>query len=91
MYLESSRFVIIEIIMDKPTEKAALVINALDYARTHNLEINNKQDVKKILEALDPLHTSEEEVKEFMKLLQDTDTLMEMIDKNKTEKTNLPN
>jgi len=77
--------------MDKPTEKATLVINALDYARTHNLEINNKQDVKKILEALDPLHTSEEEIEAFMKLLQDTNTLMEMIDKNKTEKTNLPN
>lgn len=91
MYLENSGFVIIEIIMDKPNEKTALVINALDYARTHNLEINNRQDVKKILEALDPLHTSEKEIEEFMKFLQDTNTLMEKIDKNKTEKTNLAN
>lgn len=77
--------------MDKTVEKTELLINALDYAHTHNLDINNKDDVKKILEALDPSHMSEDHVEAFMRLLQDTDTFMEMTIKKKSEKVRLPN
>jgi hypothetical protein len=38
----------------------------LDYAKEHNLDINNREDIKKILEILDPEHMSEKEIEEFM-------------------------
>ena len=77
---------------DNATEKAEFVINALAYAHKHNLDINSQEDVSKILEALEPQPMNEEEVKTFMRLLQDADTLMEMTASKKTnQKTNLPN
>lgn len=77
--------------MDKAVEKTELVIKALDYAHTNNLDINNKDDVKRILDFLDPEHTSEADIDEFMQLLQNADTFMDMTAKKKIEKTNLPN
>ena len=53
--------------MDLPHEdKSALYMKALDYAKEHNLDINNKEDVAMILQALDPAHTSTKEIDEFM-------------------------
>lgn len=77
--------------MDKATEKAELVIKALEYAHTNNLDINNVDEVKKILEAIVPVPVSEAEVEEFMNLLQNADTFMDMTAKKKIEKTNLSN
>ncbi len=62
---------------DLTIKKTELVIEALSYAHTNNLDINNESDVEKILEALDPEHSGEENVKEFMKLLQAGNTLIE--------------
>lgn len=62
---------------DPTIKKTELVIKALSYAHTNNLDINNADDVKKILEALDPEHSSEEDVAEFMKLLQAGNALIE--------------
>lgn len=76
---------------DKAVEKTELVVDALSYAHKNSLNINNKDDVKMILEVLDPEHTSEKEVEEFMSLLQNADTFMEMTTKEKAEKTDLPN
>lgn len=77
---------------DSTIEKTELVINALDYANKHDLNINNKEDVRKIAEAIDPEHVSNEDIEELMKLLQATDTFMDMeAAKKETEKTNLPN
>lgn len=76
---------------DKVTEKTELVIKALDYAHSHNLDINSKTDVKKILEKLDQEHMDEKEVEEFINLLQNADTFMEMTSKKKIEKPDLPN
>ncbi|HSW97038.1 MAG TPA: hypothetical protein VLF89_04405 [Candidatus Saccharimonadales bacterium] len=77
---------------DKAVEKTELVINALVYAQEHKLDINNKDSVRKILEVLDPAHSTEEEVEDFMKLLQDTDTFMEMTaTRQNAKKTTLPN
>ena len=78
-------------INDENTEKAELLLNALDYALTHNLDIHKKEDVEKILKTLDPEHTSEEEVKEFMCSLQDADTIIDMLSRKKTKKSDLPN
>jgi len=53
--------------MDLPREdKSALYMKALDYAKEHNLDINTKDDVAMILQVLDPAHTSEKEVDDFM-------------------------
>ena len=43
---------------ENPVKKTEIVIKALDYAQTHELDINSKEDVKKIIEALDPEHAS---------------------------------
>lgn len=74
---------------DPVSEKSELVIDALAYANEHNLDINNKDDVKKILEAL---NAGDENIEEFMNLLQHADVFMEMKAKEKeSEKTDLPN
>ncbi len=62
---------------DPAIEKTELVINALSYAHEHNLNIQNKDDVKKILEVIDPEHSSEVEAEAFMKLLQAANDLIE--------------
>lgn len=73
---------------DPVTEKSELVIDALQYAHTNNLDINNKDDVKKILEALN----ADEDIEEFMSLLQNADVFMDLKAKEKEpEKTDLPN
>jgi len=53
--------------MDLPHEdKSALYMKALDYAKEHSLDINNKDDVASIVAVLDPEHASEKEVDTFM-------------------------
>lgn len=69
---------------DTVTKKSELVIDALQYAHDHNLDINNIEDVKKILEALDPEHN--ENLTEFAELLKTSDTFMGMKAHQKTEK-----
>ncbi len=74
---------------EKVEEKSKLVIDALSYAHSNNLDINNEGDVKKILKAL---NAGEEDIEEFMKLLQAGDTFLDMeATKKDSEKTNLPN
>ncbi len=77
---------------DLVTEKSELILDALQYAHDHNLDINNRDDVRKILEVIDPEH--EEDVDEFLELLKNADTVLEIINKeseSKNRKTNLPN
>lgn len=76
---------------NRATEKTELVIKALDYAHKHNLDINDKAAIKKILEQVDPEHTDEHDVDEFMLLLQNADMFMEMTAKKKFEQNDLPN
>ena len=77
---------------DNAIEKTELIINALAYAHEHKLDITKKDDVKKILEAVNIQETDDEEFEIFMKLLQDADTFMEMTASKKlNKKTNLPN
>lgn len=47
--------------MDTAIKKTELVVNALEYAHTHKLDIYNKDSVRKILEVLDPAHSTDEE------------------------------
>ncbi len=61
---------------NQATTKSELIIDALQYAHDHNLDINNDSDVKKILEVLDPGH--EENVLNFTKLLKTSDTFLGM-------------
>ncbi len=65
-------------------EKSKLVIDALAYAHDHNLDIKNKSDVEKILQALDPQHL--ENVDEFVELLKSADTFMEITAKESEPK-----
>ncbi len=63
--------------MDKTvTKKSEIVIDALQYAHDHNLDINNMGDVQKILDILDPDH--KENTTEFMELLKTSETFMNM-------------
>ncbi len=61
------------------------------YAKEHKLDISKKEDVTKILEALNQ-PTSEADVNEFMNLLEQTNTFMEMTEKKRqTKEPKLPN
>lgn len=61
---------------DPVAQKSELVIDALQYAHDHNLDINNIDDVQKILDVLDPDH--KENATEFAELLKTSDTFMGM-------------
>jgi len=61
---------------DTITQKSELVIDALQYAHDHNLDINDISDVQKILDVLDPEH--KENVAAFAELLKTSDTFMGM-------------
>ena len=75
---------------DPVEEKSELVIDVLRYAHEHKLDIGNRNDVKEMLEVLNPDHS--EDVDEFMELLKRADTFMDMTAKEKEpEKTNQPN
>ena len=75
---------------DTVVNKSELVIDALKYAHEHKLDINNKDDVRKILDVLDPEH--KENVDAFVELLKDADTFMDMtVKERETKKTDLPN
>ena len=57
-------------------KKSELVIDALQYAHDHELNIQSETDVRKILDILDPNHT--QDVSEFIELLKTSDTFMGM-------------
>ena len=61
---------------DTITQKSELVVDALQYAHDHNLDINNTNDVQKILDVLDPEH--KENIAEFAELLKTSYTFMGM-------------
>ena len=65
---------------DTVVKKSELVIDALQYAHDHNLDINNMGDVQKILDVLDPEH--KENAMEFAELLKTSDTFMGMKARN---------
>jgi len=56
--------------------KSELMIDALQYAHDHNLDINNMDDVRKILDVLDPEH--KEDLDTFAELLKTSDVFMGM-------------
>jgi len=61
---------------DPVVQKTELVIAALAYANIHKLDIKSKENVKQIAEALDPDHTSEEDVEELMRLLEGAESFI---------------
>ena len=75
---------------DTVVNKSELMIDALQYAHEHKLDINNKDDVRKILEVLDPEH--KENIDEFAELLKTSDVFMGMKAKEiKAKEPQLPN
>jgi len=62
--------------MNDTAKKSELVIDALQYAHDHDLDINKVDDVQKILDVLDPDH--KEDVAEFVELLKTSETFMNM-------------
>jgi len=75
---------------DTVVNKSELVIDALQYAQDYKLDINNKDDVRKILDVLDPEH--KEDLDAFMGLLKTSDTFLGMDAlKKESKKTDLPN
>lgn len=72
---------------DQVIEMTELVIDALSYAHKNNLDIDNEDDVMKILEAVDSEHAQERDIEKFMELLKATEDLMQM-DVDKRRKIN---
>lgn len=75
--------------MDDTAKKSELVVDALQYAHDHDLDINKVDDVQKILDVLDPDH--KEDVAKFVELLKTSDTFMGMKARESAKKTDLPN
>ena len=73
---------------DQVLEKSKLVTSALEYAHDNSLNISNRDDVKKILDALD---AGDENVEEFMNLLQNAEAFTDMTTREVDKKSNLPN
>lgn len=77
---------------DKSVETTELVLKVIDYAHEHNLDVNNIEDVKKILKALNSDLSTDSEIREFMVLIKATDTFFDMNAPQKTsEKQKLLN
>lgn len=74
--------------MDDTTKKSELVIDALQYAHDHHLDINNIGDVQKILDVLDPNHKVDAD--QFAELLKTSETFMTMKASN-LKSEDLPN
>lgn len=74
---------------DTVAQKSELVVDALQYAHDHNLDINNIDDVQKILDVIDLDH--KENVAEFAELLKTSDTFMGMKARDLKSEDKLPN
>ena len=74
---------------DTIAKKSELVIDALQYAHDHDLDINNMDNVQKILDVLDPEH--KENITEFAELLKTSDTFMGMKARDLKYDNELPN
>jgi hypothetical protein len=75
---------------DPVTQKSEFMIDALQYAHDHGLDVQNEADVRKILAVLDPNHT--QDVVEFIELLKTSDVFMDMKAKEiKSKEPQLPN
>lgn len=62
--------------MDDTVKISELVIDALQYAHDHDLDINNVDDVQKMLDVLDSDH--KEDAAQFAELLKTSETFMNM-------------
>lgn len=77
---------------DQAVKKTELIIKALSFAQDNKLDVNNLEDVKKIIQGIDPQNQENLAPEEFQLLLKDSDTFLEMTateDKSQTEK--MPN
>ena len=74
---------------DTVAKKSELVIDALQYAHDHNLDINKINDVQQILDVVDPEH--KENATEFAELLKTSDTFMGMKARDLKTEDSLPN
>lgn len=74
---------------DTAAKKSELVVDALQYAHDHGLDINKLEDVQKILDEVDPSH--EEDPEKFMELLKTSETFMNMNVRSKSDKNRVPN
>lgn len=74
---------------DTITKKSAFILDALQYAHDHQLDINKLEDVQKILDVLDPDH--KENVAEFANLLITSETFMDMEARKVKSEDPLPN
>ena len=71
----------------KAAQKTDIILNVLTYASENKLNVSDRGDVKKILDALG-IHYLVSEFDEFMNLLQDADTFTDILEKkrNRLEK-----
>lgn len=59
-------------------DRSELYLKALKYAKENNLDINNREDVVKIVEELDPTHATRAEIDDFQYQLQNAQTFLDI-------------
>lgn len=77
---------------DQAVKKTELIIKALSFAQDNKLDVNNLEDVKKIIQGIDPQNQENLAPEEFQLLLKDSDTFLEMtVAEDKSQKEKMPN
>ena len=75
---------------DIPLKQSEVILDALQYAHDHDLDIHIKEDVEKILTAIDPNHI--QNIDEFTQQLSSADDFLDLIAReSKDNKVELPN
>lgn len=62
---------------DQTIKMTELVIEALNYANSNNLDITSESDIEKILSAIDPNSSFVSDTQEFMRLMKAANALIE--------------
>jgi hypothetical protein len=76
---------------DKSLEMAEKVIEGLNFLHTHNLDVNNDNDIKITIEAVGIINATDKDVEQFKMLLQNSDVFLDKKARIKTKEEELPN
>ena len=70
---------------NKLAETSDLLLQVLLYAQKNKIDLNNKVEIKKIIKFLN-LPIAHEELDQFIKLVQDTETFVDLLESKRNNK-----
>jgi len=70
---------------DKTAEKSDLLLQILLYAQKNKIDLSNRAEINKIIKFLN-LPIAHEELDQFIKLVQDTETIVDLLESKRNNK-----